>query len=94
MILAIALAKSKVEEIEVWRSQRLKMSKIKEVKDLKKSKFEEVEDWRSQALKKSKIEDLKFGDSTRVCDSSRVSGATDMDMPFGYPQISIPGPAY
>jgi hypothetical protein len=39
-------------------------------------------------------EDLKFGDSTRVCDSSRVSGATDMDMPFRYPRISIPGPAH
>jgi hypothetical protein len=39
-------------------------------------------------------EDLKFGDSTRVCDSSWVSGATDMDMPFGYPRISIPGPAH
>jgi hypothetical protein len=39
-------------------------------------------------------EDLKFGDSTRVCDSSRVSGATDMDMPFGYPRISIPGSAH
>jgi hypothetical protein len=37
---------------------------------------------------------LKFGDSTRVCDSSRVSGATDMGMPFGYPQISIPGLAH
>jgi hypothetical protein len=37
-------------------------------------------------LKHLKIdEDLKFGDSTRVCDSSRVSGATDMGMPFGYP---------
>jgi hypothetical protein len=39
-------------------------------------------------------EDLKFGDSTRVCDSSRVSGATDKGMPFGYSQISIPGPAH
>jgi hypothetical protein len=39
-------------------------------------------------------EDLKFGDSTRVGDSSRVSGATDMGMPFGYPLISIPGPAH
>jgi hypothetical protein len=75
--------KKRIEEIENWRSQRLK-----------KSKFEEVEDWRSQRLKKSKIEDLKFGDSTRVCDSSRVSGATDMDMPFGYPRISIPGPTH
>jgi hypothetical protein len=39
-------------------------------------------------------EDLKFGDSTRVCDSSRVSGATDVGMPFGYPRISIPGLAH
>jgi hypothetical protein len=48
-------------------------------------------------LKKSKIEeveDLKFGDSTRVCDSSRVSGATDVGMPFRYPRISIPGLAH
>jgi hypothetical protein len=56
---------------------------------LKKSKIEEIKD-----LRKSKIEDLKFGDSTRVCDSSRVSGATDEGMPFGYPRISIPGPAH
>jgi hypothetical protein len=39
-------------------------------------------------------EDLKFGDSTRVSNSSIVSGATDMGMSFGYPRISIPGPAY
>jgi hypothetical protein len=38
-------------------------------------------------LKKSKIEDLKFGDSTQVCDSSRVSGATDVGMPYGNPRI-------
>jgi hypothetical protein len=76
MILAIALAKWNIEEIKVWRSQRLKKSKI-----------EEFEDW-----KKSKI--WSFRDSTRVCDSSRVSGATDMDMPFGYPHISIPGLAH
>jgi hypothetical protein len=75
------------------------------MKVFKKLKFDEVEDWLSRSLKKSKIEEikvfkksknegLKFGDSTRVCDSSRVSGATNMDMPFGYPQISIPGPAH
>jgi hypothetical protein len=45
-------------------------------------------------LKMSKIEDLKFGDSTRVCNSNWVSGATDEGMPFGYSQISIPGPAH
>jgi hypothetical protein len=70
----------------------LKKSKSEEVKRLKKLKIEEV-----KRLKKSKIEEvekMKFGDSTRVCDSSRVSGATDMDMPFEYPQISIPGPAH
>jgi hypothetical protein len=39
-------------------------------------------------------EDLKFGDSTRVYDSSRVSGATDVGMPYGYPRISIPGLAH
>jgi hypothetical protein len=64
----------------------LKKSKIEEIKVLKKLKIE--------VKMKSKIEDLKFGDSTRVCNSSRVSGATDMGMPFGYPQISIPGPAH
>jgi hypothetical protein len=72
-------------------------SKIYEAKDFKKSKIEEVEDWRSRRLKNSKIERserLKFGDSTRVYDSSRVSGATYMGMPFGYPRISIPGPAH
>jgi hypothetical protein len=67
-------------------------SKIEEIEWLKKLKFEEVEDWRSKRIEE--VEDLKFGDSTRVCDSSRVSGATDMDMPFGYPRISIPGPAH
>jgi hypothetical protein len=40
------------------------------------------------------VEELKFGDSTRVYNSSRVSGATDMGMPFGYLRISIPGPAH
>jgi hypothetical protein len=68
-----------------------------------KSKIYEVEDWRNRSLKKSKFEEVEelkkskiwiFGDSTRVCDSSRVPGATDMGMPFGYPQISIPGPAH
>jgi hypothetical protein len=61
----------------MW-SWRLKKLKIEEVKELK---IEEVEE-----LKKS-----KFGDSTRVCNSSWVSGATDMGMPFGYPRISISG---
>jgi hypothetical protein len=64
--------------------------------------FQEAKDWRIWSLKKSKIEeakigevkDLMFGDSTRVCDSSRVSGATDMDMPFGYWRISISGSAH
>jgi hypothetical protein len=43
-------------------------------------------------LKKSKI--WSFGDSTRVCNSNWVSGATDEDMPFGYLRIGIPGPAH
>jgi hypothetical protein len=76
-----SLIKLKIEEVEV-----LKKSKIEEVEQLKKSKIEEVKDWRSQRL--------KFWDSTRVCDSNWVSGATDMGMPFGYPRISIPGPAH
>jgi hypothetical protein len=59
---------------------------------LKKSKFEEVKDWRSQRIEE--VGDLKFGDSTWVYDSSRVSGATDMCMPFGYPRIRIPGLAH
>jgi hypothetical protein len=64
---------------------------------LMKSKIYKAEDWRNRRLKKLKIEeveDLKFGDSTRVCDSSRVSGATDMGMPIGYQRISIPGPTH
>jgi hypothetical protein len=89
MILSFALAKSKFEEIEDWRSWSLKKPKIEEIEDLKKSKIEEVKVIWSRRLKKS-----KFGDSTRVCDSSRVSGATDIGMPFGYPRISIPGPAH
>jgi hypothetical protein len=64
-------------------------SKIEEVKDWRNRRFQEVEVWRSRRLKK-----LKFGDSTRVCDSSGVSGATDVGMPFGYPRISIPGLAH
>jgi hypothetical protein len=59
---------------------------------MKTSKFEEVEDWKSKRIEE--VKDLKFGDSTRVCDSNWVSGATNMDMPFGYTQISIPGPAH
>jgi hypothetical protein len=66
------------------RNQRLKKSKIEEVGELKKSKIKEV----------GKLKRLKFGDSTRVCDSSRVLGATDVGMPFGYPRISIPGLAH
>jgi hypothetical protein len=71
---------------------------------LKKSKFEELEELKKSEnrrsrryMKKSKFEevkDLKFGDSTRVCNSNWVSGATDMDMPFGYLRISIPGSAH
>jgi hypothetical protein len=86
----------KSKEIEVWRSRRLNRS-FQEVKDWRNRSFQEVEDWRNQRLKNLRIEevkDLKFGDSTRVCDSSRVSGATDMDMPFGYTWISIPGLAH
>jgi hypothetical protein len=66
-------------------------SKIEEIE------IEEIEVRRSRSLKKSKfeeVEDLKFGDSTRVCNSSRVSGAADMGMPFRYPRISIPSPAH
>jgi hypothetical protein len=64
---------------------------VKKLKDwrnwsLKKSKIKEVKDWRSRRF--------KVWDSTRVCDSSRVSGATDVGMPFGYLQISIPGLAH
>jgi hypothetical protein len=85
------LSKSKVYEIEHWRSQRYMKSKTGEVKDiwsrrLKKSKIEEVKGWRSRRS--------KFWDSTRVCNSNWVSGATDEGMPFWYPQISIPGPAH
>jgi hypothetical protein len=84
MISAIALAKSKIEEIEVWRSQRLK-----------KLKFGKAEDWRHQKIWRSwRLKKSKFGDSTRVCNSSRVLGATNVGMPFGYPWTSVPGPAH
>jgi hypothetical protein len=39
-IYEVEYKKSKIEEIEVWRSQRLKKSMIEEVKDWKKSKIE------------------------------------------------------
>jgi hypothetical protein len=79
-----------------WRFQEVEelKSKIEEIKDFRKSK-----NW-SRKFKKSKIEAfedgwrLKFWDSTRVCNSNWVSGATDMDMPFGYSRISIPGPTH
>jgi hypothetical protein len=64
-----------------WRNQGLKKSK----------------NWRNQRLKKSenrRSRRLKFGDSTRFCDSSRVSRATDVGMPFKYPWISIPDPIH
>jgi hypothetical protein len=66
--------------------------KFKKSKDFKKSKIKEVEEWRSKRIEE--VKDLKFGDSTWVCDSSRVSEATDMCMPFGYPRISILGLAH
>jgi hypothetical protein len=47
---------------------------------------------RNQRKKKSKKERIKgFFDSTRVCDSSRISGATDMDMSYRVQSIVIPG---
>jgi hypothetical protein len=79
--------KPKIEEVEDWRIRRLKESK-----NWRSRRIEEIEYWRSQRIEE--VEDLKFGDSTRVCDSSRVSGATDMGMPFWYPRISIPGSAH
>jgi hypothetical protein len=69
-----------------------KIYEVEEIKDFKNSKFEEVEDIWSRKIEE--VKDLKFGDSIRVCNSRRVSGATDMDMPFGYPRISIPGLAH
>jgi hypothetical protein len=83
-ISAIALAKSKIEEIKDCRNWSLQKSKFKEVQDFKKSKFEEVNVWRSRRLKK-----LKFGDSIRVCNSSRVSGDTDVGMPLRWPSIPL-----
>jgi hypothetical protein len=82
---------TKIYEVKDWRSWRLKKSKIEEAEDwrswrLKESKLYEFKVWRSRRLK-----NLKFGDSTRLCNSCRVSGATDVGMPFGYPRISIAG---
>jgi hypothetical protein len=41
-----------------------------------------------------KIKKSRFRDATRVCDSSRVSGANVMGMPFRVPIITIPGSAH
>jgi hypothetical protein len=92
----IVRPRKKLVNQDTW-SQRLKKSKIEEMEDwrsrsFKKLKFQAIKYWRSQKIEE--VEDLMFGDSTWVCDSSRVSGATDMGMPFGYPRISIPGPAH
>jgi hypothetical protein len=95
--------KSKIEEIEAWQNQSFKKSKIEEIEVWRSRNFEEAKDIWSQRLKKSKIEEVRelknlkiwsSGDSTRVRNSNWVLGATDMGMPFGYPQISIPGPAH
>jgi hypothetical protein len=43
-------------------------SKIYEAEDFRKSKIEEVQ--RFKKLKFEEVEDLKFGDSTRVCNSN------------------------
>jgi hypothetical protein len=74
------------------RSWSLVKSKIEEVEELKKSKIEEVEESKKSENRRSRR--LKFWDSTRVCNSSWVSGATDEGMPFRYPRISIPDPAH
>jgi hypothetical protein len=66
-------------------------SEIYEAKDIW-SRIEEIKDWRSQRIEE--VKDLKFGDSARVYNSSRVSGATDMGIPIGNPRIIIPGPAH
>jgi hypothetical protein len=79
-------------------------AQIQEPEDFGKSKnwsrrLKKLKIWRNQRFKKSKIEafeDWRFEvwDSTRVCDSNWVSGATDEGMPFRYSQISIPGLAH
>jgi hypothetical protein len=53
-ISAIALAKSKFEEVKVIRSRRLKKSKIEEIKYFKESKIGEIKDF-----KKLKFEEFK-----------------------------------
>jgi hypothetical protein len=82
-----------LEKSKVSGSQRIKVEDWRNW-SLKKLKFEEVKYW---SLKKSKnwwSRRLKFWDSTRVCNSNWVSGATDEGMPFRYPRISILGPAH
>jgi hypothetical protein len=65
-----------------------------------KPKIEEVEDIWSWRLKKSKIKEIKdiWSQSleTQPESATRVEsrGTTDVGMPFGYPRISIPGPAH
>jgi hypothetical protein len=81
MISAIALAKSEIEEIEDWRNQSLKKSKIEEIKKFKKSKLKKVKDWRSWSLE------------TQPEFATQVE-STNVGMPFGYPWISIPSPAH
>jgi hypothetical protein len=48
----------------------------------------EVRDWSSQRLYKD--EDLKIWASTRICNSGRISGATDKDMTTKARNISTP----
>jgi hypothetical protein len=43
-----------------------------------------------ERLTKSKIEDLKVWDLTRICNSGRISGATDKGVDNGARQLSTP----
>jgi hypothetical protein len=72
-----------ISQVEYWRNQIFEEVEDSRSWSLKKSKFEEFKYWRSQRIEE--VKDWSFGESTRVCDSSRVSGATDVGMPFGYP---------
>jgi hypothetical protein len=60
-----------------------------------KSKIYEAKDWSSRRLKKSKIYEVEVLETQREY-ATRVEsrGATNVGMPFGYPRISIPVPAY
>jgi hypothetical protein len=56
--------------------------------DKSKDQFEDLKIWRSQ--RNNQVEDFKIRDSTRICNSGRISGATDKGIDNGARQLSTP----